>query len=526
GRARRGRDRGRVRARVARRARRRTCARRRAARARRGTGRDGVARRRGRRGHAGGGRRRGGARPDTRAHARAGAASHGATDRAAGERRASRHDVRARRGAAHARADERVARPGRTRRAHAGRRRVHGRARAQPGRIAGRVCVSRRPRWHGGVARWGRVRFGVVRREHRQGVGGQRRSPARRVHVGAVGPDQSPHEHHGSRVPACRDRRGRRTGCALHDDGVLPLTAVRAARPAPPLLASVALDHTKRLLANGVRVLVAEMPEARSASISVFVGAGSRMEDRTNAGTGHFLEHIVFKGTAKRPTAAELSQDIESRGGAVNAATDKEVTVFWSRLPARHWRVALDVIADLIRAPMLRPADIDSEKRVVIEELRMYRDQPQDRVHTLIDELLYPRHPLGWEIAGREPVINALDADRLRDFMARGYVPSRIVVAVAGNVDANEVFDAVAGLFADIAPRTPPTLSPAPKPGQVRVKLLGRRTEQAHVCIGWRGVPQEHPDKYSLDMLNAILGEGMSSRLFLELREKRALAYD
>jgi len=275
-----------------------------------------------------------------------------------------------------------------------------------------------------------------------------------------------------------------------------------------------------------VRVLVAEMPEARSASISVFVGAGSRMEDRTNAGTGHFLEHIVFKGTAKRPTAAEISQDIESRGGAVNAATDKEVTVFWSRLPARHWRVALDVIADLIRAPMLRPADIDSEKRVVIEELRMYRDQPQDRVHTLIDELLYPRHPLGWEIAGREPVINALDADRLRDFMARGYVPSRIVVAVAGNVDANEVFDAVAGLFADIAPRTPPTLSPAPKPGQVRVKLLGRRTEQAHVCIGWRGVPQEHPDKYSLDMLNAILGEGMSSRLFLELREKRALAYD
>ncbi|HZP97297.1 MAG TPA: pitrilysin family protein [Candidatus Limnocylindria bacterium] len=286
------------------------------------------------------------------------------------------------------------------------------------------------------------------------------------------------------------------------------------------------MDHTKRLLANGVRVLVAEMPEARSASISVFVGAGSRMEDRTNAGTGHFLEHIVFKGTAKRPTAAEISQDIESRGGAVNAATDKEVTVFWSRLPARHWRVALDVIADLIRAPMLRPADIDSEKRVVIEELRMYRDQPQDRVHTLIDELLYPRHPLGWEIAGREPVINALDADRLRDFMARGYVPSRIVVAVAGNVDANEVFDAVAGLFADIAPRTPPTLSPAPKPGQVRVKLLGRRTEQAHVCIGWRGVPQEHPDKYSLDMLNAILGEGMSSRLFLELREKRALAYD
>ncbi len=286
------------------------------------------------------------------------------------------------------------------------------------------------------------------------------------------------------------------------------------------------MDHQKRVLANGVRVLVAEMPEARSASIAVFVGAGSRMESRKDAGTGHFLEHIVFKGTAKRPTAAEISQEIESRGGVVNAATDKEVTVFWSRVPARHWRVALDVVADLIRAPVLRPVDVDTEKRVVIEELRMYRDQPQDRVHTLIDELLYPKHPLGWEVAGREPVVNALDSEHLREFMSRGYVPSRIVVAVAGHVVAGEVFAAVDELFAGIEPREPASIVPAPAAGRVRMKLLGRRTEQAHVCIGWRGVAQEHPDKYAIDMLNAILGEGMSSRLFLELREKRALAYD
>lgn len=273
-------------------------------------------------------------------------------------------------------------------------------------------------------------------------------------------------------------------------------------------------------------MLVAEMPEARSASIAVFVGAGSRMESRNDAGTGHFLEHIVFKGTAKRPTAAQISQDIESRGGVVNAATDKEVTVFWSRVPARHWRVALDVVADLIRAPELRPADVEMEKRVVIEELRMYRDQPQDRVHTIIDELLYPKHPLGWEVAGREPVVNALTGERLRDFMRRGYVPSKIVVAVAGRVAADEVFAAVDELFSSIEPRPAATIAPAPAAGRVRMKLLGRRTEQAHVCIGWRGVAQEHPDKYPLDMLNAILGEGMSSRLFLELREKRALAYD
>src|SRR5438067_8867685 len=127
-------------------------------------------------------------------------------------------------------------------------------------------------------------------------------------------------------------------------------TSRRRDEPAA-LLAFATLEYEKRVLPNGVRVLVSEMPEARSASLAVFVGAGSRLEDRRNAGTGHFLEHIVFKGTAKRPTAAQISQEIESKGGVVNAATDKEVTVFWSRVPARHWRVALDVVADLIHAP-------------------------------------------------------------------------------------------------------------------------------------------------------------------------------
>src|SRR5437588_1222348 len=213
------------------------------------------------------------------------------------------------------------------------------------------------------------------------------------------------------------------------------------------------MEYRKVTLPNGLRILVSEMPETRSVSLAVYVGVGSRIETKDDAGRSHFLEHMVFKGSAKRPTAADISQVIESKGGVVNASTDKEVTVFWSRLPARHWRVALDVIADLIRAPMLRPGDVDTEKKVVIEELRMYRDQPQDRVHTIIDELLYPRHPLGWEVAGREPVINALDGDKLRDFMRRGYVPSRMVVAIAGKVIASEVFDAVAELFADIEPR-------------------------------------------------------------------------
>ena len=292
------------------------------------------------------------------------------------------------------------------------------------------------------------------------------------------------------------------------------------------MLAFASVEYVKRTLANGVRVLVSEMPEARSASLAIFVGAGSRMETKNDAGTSHFLEHMVFKGTAKRPTAPDISIEIESRGGVVNAATDKEVTVFWSRVPARHWRVAFDVIADMILAPMLRPNDVESEKKVIIEELRMYRDQPQDRVHTLVDELMYPRHPLGWEVAGREPVVLALTTERLHEFMERWYVPQQIVVAVAGKVDATEVLDAVGELLAGVRERPAPKIVPAPPAGRTRVKVLGKRGEQAHVCIGWRAVPQEHPDKYPLDMLNSILGEGMSSRLFLELREKRALAYD
>jgi predicted Zn-dependent peptidase len=286
------------------------------------------------------------------------------------------------------------------------------------------------------------------------------------------------------------------------------------------------MEYRKVTLPNGLRILVGEMPETRSVSIAVYVGVGSRIETKDDAGTSHFLEHMVFKGSAKRPTAADISQVIESKGGVVNASTDKEVTVFWSRVPARHYLVALDVIADLIRAPMLRTSDVESERNVIVEELRMYRDQPQDRVHTLVDELLYPRHPLGWEVAGREEVVLSMTADRLREFMQRGYAPSRTVVALAGPLHADEAIAAVDEALGGLASRDVVRSKPAPRAGKSHLKLLGKRAEQTNLCVGWRSVHTTHPDKYSIDMLNAVLGEGMSSRLFLELREKRGLAYD
>src|SRR2546428_2651789 len=248
------------------------------------------------------------------------------------------------------------------------------------------------------------------------------------------------------------------------------------------------MEHKKVTLPNGLRILVGEMPETRSVSLAVYVGVGSRIETKDDAGTSHFLEHMVFKGSAKRPTAADISQVIESKGGVVNASTDKEVTVFWSRVPARHYLVALDVIADLIRAPMLRPADVESERNVIVEELRMYRDQPQDRVHTLVDELLYPRHPLGWEVAGREEVVLAMTADRLREFMQRGYALRRTAVALAGPLRADEAIAAVDEALGGLAPPEIGKSKPAPPSGESDLKLLGKRGEPTNLCGGWRAL--------------------------------------
>ena len=264
------------------------------------------------------------------------------------------------------------------------------------------------------------------------------------------------------------------------------------------------MDHERVTLSNGVRVLISEMPEARSVSVAVYVGVGSRSESKLNAGTSHFLEHMVFKGTAKRPTASEISQQIEGVGGSVNASTDKEATVFSAFVPARHYLLALDVVADMVRSPLLRETDVESERNVIVEEIRMYRDQAPDRVHTMIDELLYPAHPLGWEIAGREAVVLGLTAQGLRDFMAAGYAPSRIVVALAGRLDAGEARRAVEAHFGDLTPRAPLPMRPAPRPGRLRTKVLAKRGEQAHICIGWRGVAQDHPEQQQVKLQRQV----------------------
>ncbi len=286
------------------------------------------------------------------------------------------------------------------------------------------------------------------------------------------------------------------------------------------------MNYSKTVLDNGLRVLVAPMPEARSVTVSVVIGAGSRYERRPESGISHFLEHIVFKGSAKRPTAPEISQAIEALGGIINAFTDKEVTGFWARVPARHYLVALDVLADMLRNPMLRESDVVAERQVILEEIRMNLDAPQDLAHVMMDALLFPSSPLGWETAGRVAVVSKISADAVRSYMERHYAPQRIVVALAGPLDVAEAQSAVGTQLGDMARRPPERYREAPSASAVHRRLRAKRGEQAHVVIAYRGVSHAHPDKYAIDMLNAVLGEGMSSRLFLELREKLSLAYD
>lgn len=286
------------------------------------------------------------------------------------------------------------------------------------------------------------------------------------------------------------------------------------------------MRYERTVLPNGLRVLVSPMPEMRSTTVAVVVGAGSRHERREESGVSHFMEHMVFKGTAKRPTAQEISQTIEGLGGLINASTDKEVTVFWARVPSRHYLVAVDVLADMLRHPMLRESDVASEKQVIVEEIRMYLDTPQDLVHVLSDGLLFPDSPLGWETAGRAAVVLRLEAGDLRRYMDSAYSPERIVVALAGPLDVAEAQDAIAAQLGDLPARPPRLFDPSGEPGTRRRKVRAKRGEQAHMCIAWRAVPQSHPDKFALDLLSAVLGEGMSSRLFLEMREKLSLAYD
>ena len=259
------------------------------------------------------------------------------------------------------------------------------------------------------------------------------------------------------------------------------------------------------------------------------VAVGSRHEEASTSGISHFVEHMVFKGGARYPTARDVSEAIEGVGGVLNAATDREATVFWTRVPAAKLEVAVSVLADMLLEPALDATEVVKERQVVIEELRMYQDNPQDYVQILFDEVMWPDHPLGWDVAGREETVRGFTAGDCRAHLDAHVLPSTLVISVSGGFQtpaAVEMIDEAIGPWAGARSGKPARAIAATPPHGSPLRLVRRSAEQANILVGARAPSYNDPDRYVADILNVILGEGMSSRLFLELRERRALVYD
>ena len=279
-------------------------------------------------------------------------------------------------------------------------------------------------------------------------------------------------------------------------------------------------------LPAGPRVISARIPGARSVSVAAYVLAGSRLESAEQVGVAHFMEHITFKGTAGYPSTRAISEAIEGVGGSFNAATDRESTVYWVRVPRREAARGVDVLGELIVRPKLDATEIEGERSVIIEEIRSYLDDPAEYCQTLFQVALFGEGPLGREICGDEADIRALPGTTIRDFWRAMYRPANTVVAIAGDLSHEEAIELAAAAFGT-GNGSIPGFAPAPElPAGPRVMLGKRDTAQAQLAIGVPALRRDHPDSWTLSVLNAILGDGMSSRLFLTVREARGLAYD
>ena len=284
--------------------------------------------------------------------------------------------------------------------------------------------------------------------------------------------------------------------------------------------------YQKTALDNGLRVITATMPHTRSVCISIFIGVGSRYEAETEAGISHFIEHLCFKGTQRRPTAIEISETIEGVGGILNGGTGKELTNYWCKVTPPHFPLALDILVDMLLNSKFDPQDVEGERQIIIEEINMNRDSPSQQVNTLIDGLLWPGHPLGRDVSGSRESVAVISRDMMLDYRNGHYQPGNMVVAIAGNIRYQEALAAVSQALGSWA-EGGRQLGHLPCEEQLTRPLLieNRDINQAHLCLALPGLSLFHPKRFTLDLLNVILGAGMSSRLFAEIREKLGLAY-
>src|SRR5712691_1014255 len=282
----------------------------------------------------------------------------------------------------------------------------------------------------------------------------------------------------------------------------------------------------RQTLDNGLRLLTAPMPQVPSTTCFVFLAAGSRYETAQTNGIAHFSEHMFFKGTERRPTARDIGVEIDGIGGEFNAFTGKEYTGYFVKCASEHRGIALDVLTDMLRHSKFEMEEIDREKGVIIEEMNMYFDTPRDFIGGVYEELLYGDQPLGWDIIGRKQTVREATRETFFDYVGHWYKPSRMVVGVAGRLDGDVRGD-VERLFGDLGPADTgePAAAVLENPTTNRVKVHTKQSDQAHLILGVPSYPLDHPDRYVLQILATVLGGGMSSRLFTEVRERRGLAY-
>lgn len=282
-------------------------------------------------------------------------------------------------------------------------------------------------------------------------------------------------------------------------------------------------EVVKSVLDSGVRVVTEHVPGANSVTIGFWVGVGSRDEPDRLAGASHFCEHLLFKGTAGR-SARSIAVAVDAVGGEMNAFTAREHTAFYVRLPTAHMAFGIELLANVVSTPAFRRDEFEAEREVIIEEILMSSDMPDDVATTALWAALFPNHPLGRDILGSRMVIETVGRDEVVLFHHNWYTPSNLVVAVAGDLDHEVVVNLVGDLFAGVEPGiSPPRLAPAAD--IVEKTVIARSGEQVHLAFGWRGLSDDDDDRYALLAVNNVLGGGMSSRLFHEVREKRGLAY-
>jgi predicted Zn-dependent peptidase len=283
--------------------------------------------------------------------------------------------------------------------------------------------------------------------------------------------------------------------------------------------------YRKRILDNGIRLVTEQIPTLKSVTVGMWVNAGSRDESPAQAGYSHFIEHMFFKGTATR-SATDISREIDALGGEMNAFTTRETTTFYVKVLDQHLPKALNLLSDLFHRSRFGPKEIEKEKQVVLEEIRMVQDDPEDLVQELHTGLVMGRHPLSRPILGQEATIAKLRRDDLLDYVGTHYRPQEMVLAVAGNFDQRGLERTMARTFG----RHRPSVSAAPRrrwPPDICGGVVTKRKslEQVHLCVGLKGIPAGHKDRYAAYVLNSVLGGSVSSRLFQEIREKRGLAY-